>query len=227
MVWKFFKDLFSFEDEKNEIEQSKETLENSLDSKHIESSKNAITMHEDDKNNMEKQKIDLVVAAFIIERNKVLLVHHKKLGKWLPPGGHIEKNEIPEDAVKREIKEETGIDIEFLLQQKYKTGVMKNAMPLHVNLHSVGDHLHYCFYYLCRPVNEAILNPNSEINECKWFSRDEINDPVLLPDIREIAKLAFQVYDQVVNFLDEKDFEKELKRELKEDEDDKKKDIQK
>lgn len=49
-------------------------------------------------------KTDLVIGAFLIHNNKVLLIHHKKLNLWLPPGGHIEKNETPDDAVKREFK---------------------------------------------------------------------------------------------------------------------------
>ncbi len=43
------------------------------------------------------------------ERTKILLVHHRGLGKWLPPGGHIEENETPHEAVLREVYEETGI----------------------------------------------------------------------------------------------------------------------
>ncbi|MCR4280214.1 MAG: hypothetical protein NUV82_02175 [Candidatus Komeilibacteria bacterium] len=40
-------------------------------------------------------KTDLVVAGYIFHQNKVLLVHHTKLGLWLPVGGHIDANETP------------------------------------------------------------------------------------------------------------------------------------
>jgi ADP-ribose pyrophosphatase YjhB (NUDIX family) len=46
--------------------------------------------------------------------NKILMIHHNKLRVWLPPGGHIEENELPDDAVLREIFEETGIRALFL-----------------------------------------------------------------------------------------------------------------
>lgn len=48
---------------------------------------------------------------------KMLLVHHKKLGKWQQPGGHIEQFENAIETAVREVKEETGLDISFLLKQ--------------------------------------------------------------------------------------------------------------
>ena len=55
---------------------------------------------------------DFVATGFVVHEDKVLLIKHKKLEFWLPPGGHIEKDELPIEALKREIKEETGLDVE-------------------------------------------------------------------------------------------------------------------
>ena len=49
------------------------------------------------------------VAVFVVHEGRVLLHYHRKLGKWLPPGGHIEQNELPDEAAVREVVEETGI----------------------------------------------------------------------------------------------------------------------
>ncbi|MCX6709315.1 MAG: NUDIX domain-containing protein [Candidatus Woesearchaeota archaeon] len=54
-------------------------------------------------------KTDLVVSAYIFNQDKVLLIHHKKLNLWLPVGGHIDKDETPDEAILREIKEETPL----------------------------------------------------------------------------------------------------------------------
>src|SRR5215216_4857899 len=49
------------------------------------------------------------VTVFVVHLGRVLLHYHRKLGKWLPPGGHIEDNELPDEAALREVFEETGI----------------------------------------------------------------------------------------------------------------------
>jgi 8-oxo-dGTP pyrophosphatase MutT (NUDIX family) len=52
--------------------------------------------------------------ALIIDKEKVLLLHRFKNGKeyFVLPGGHIEENETEEEALIREIKEETNLDIQ-------------------------------------------------------------------------------------------------------------------
>lgn len=50
--------------------------------------------------------LEMVVAGYIVNKDKLLLIHHKKLKKWLPVGGHIDENETPCKALRREVKEE-------------------------------------------------------------------------------------------------------------------------
>jgi len=52
---------------------------------------------------------DFTTAVFVVHNGKVLLHRHQKLNRWLPPGGHIEPNEIPDVAAIREVLEETGV----------------------------------------------------------------------------------------------------------------------
>jgi len=75
-------------------------------------------------------KIDLVVAAYIFrEDDKLLLIKHKKLDKWLPVGGHIESNETPDQAVIRESSEEVGLDVILLQYSKLEVGLKDLALP--------------------------------------------------------------------------------------------------
>jgi ADP-ribose pyrophosphatase YjhB (NUDIX family) len=52
---------------------------------------------------------EFTVAVFVVHAGRVLLLFHRKLGMWLPPGGHIEPNELPDEAALREVHEETGV----------------------------------------------------------------------------------------------------------------------
>src|SRR4028119_1540524 len=53
------------------------------------------------------------VAVFVVQDGKVLLHWHRKLGMWLPPGGHIEPDELPDEAAARAGLEETGVEVEL------------------------------------------------------------------------------------------------------------------
>ncbi len=52
-------------------------------------------------------------------QKKLLLVDLKKAGLWLPPGGHVEENEHPREAVKREILEELNVEADFLFHDPF------------------------------------------------------------------------------------------------------------
>ena len=73
-----------------------------------------------------------------------------------------------------------------------------------MNLHSVGDHLHYCLYYLCKPKEESSkLNLNQEeITEAKWFDYSELDDSVVIKDVSEIGKLALDINKDILGRID-------------------------
>jgi 8-oxo-dGTP pyrophosphatase MutT (NUDIX family) len=50
--------------------------------------------------------------AYDPARKLIFIGHHKKSGLWLANGGHLDKNETPKQALKREIAEEWGFDME-------------------------------------------------------------------------------------------------------------------
>lgn len=62
-------------------------------------------------------KVQFVVAAFGMifdEQGRILLVHRTDYDLWNLPGGALENAESPVDGAKREVKEETGLDVEIL-----------------------------------------------------------------------------------------------------------------
>ncbi len=136
------------------------------------------------------KRIEHVATAIIVEDNKMLLVHHKKLNLWLPPGGHIEEGELPSECVVREVKEETGLDVETI--NKAPTTVSDHAMQFPsadwTQLEDIqGTHCHYDFIYRCK-VNGGKLQKSHESNDLRFFGIEEV---MQLPDTtREVKNLA-------------------------------------
>ena len=147
-------------------------------------------------------KTDYTVAGFIVKDYKVLLVHHRKLDKWLPPGGHVEKNEAFDDAILREIKEETGIDAEITSYgrdwrpggEKFGGDIVRMlANPFNINIHKVTDHLHLNLNYLCSIKNNSkAVSINSEIKGAEWFSKDDLEDGDIPEDVKKLALAALE-----------------------------------
>ncbi len=99
-------------------------------------------------------------SGYVVQRSSVLLHWHQKVKEYLPPGGHIEQNEDPVEAVLREVKEETGLSVEVIrrdreLRFQYPLSV---ASPEHVLVEDIDDqiygfHQHIDFIYFCSPTN--------------------------------------------------------------------------
>lgn len=112
----------------------------------------------------------LVAYFVVIDRaaKKILLVHHKKAQRWLPTGGHVEPDEHPLVAVKRECAEELGVELPVLFDQ-----------PLFVTqTETVGltaGHIDVSLWYVLKGVAETQYSyDRGEFLELKWFALDDI-----------------------------------------------------
>jgi 8-oxo-dGTP pyrophosphatase MutT (NUDIX family) len=130
-------------------------------------------------------------TAFVVDsRKRVLLMWHTRLGRWMPPGGHVEENEMPEETARRECKEETNLDVEIiglagddLFKGNPHEGRMLKA-PLAMLLEEIPAypprnepaHQHMDFLYLARPLDEeqALTLAEEEATKMRWFTREEI-----------------------------------------------------
>lgn len=122
--------------------------------------------------------IDFVVNAFIVYKGKVLLILHKKLGSWMPIGGHIEPKEDTEQAILREIKEECGLKVKILSQKpSQKTDTKFLYVPSYLDIHDIShNHKHIAFNYFAKTTSDrAKLNKN-EHNDIKWFSKNDLGN---------------------------------------------------
>lgn len=113
------------------------------------------------------------VYVFDFKKRKFLLIKHKKLKKWLVPGGHIELNEDPEEAALREVFEETGIHVKLLGERIPRDTDFIRPLAIQKD---VSDHIHVDFVYLAVPLDNQIEVINYDETEgLKWFSLEKIN----------------------------------------------------
>ena len=101
----------------------------------------------------------------IVEKNgKVLLTKRSKLiadgGKWCLPGGHIKKWECAENTVKREVREEIGLET-----IKSELLFVHEEFRKDLNLHAV------VFVYKLNV--KGSIKKNFEVSETRWFSKEE------------------------------------------------------
>jgi len=153
--------------------------------------------------------IDFIAEIYVVHSNKVLLTKHKTVKQWLPIGGHIELNEDPIQALKREIKEESGLEeIELVHQIKYAKIDKTNAFvllkllptPFFMDIHCYtgGKHKHIDLTYIGKSKTDKVKTLKSESDELRWFSIDDLNNQKnkFLPVIRYCARKAIEIAEK-------------------------------
>jgi len=108
----------------------------------------------------------VAVAAIIFDdQERILLCEHtyRKFYPWGLPGGGLEYGEKPEDGVRREVWEETGLEV------RVEKLLFAESAP--------NDH-HVSLIYQCK-IAGGVFKPNFEISQTRFFSLDQL--PNLLP----------------------------------------------
>jgi len=124
------------------------------------------------------EKIDFTVAIFVVHDAKILLIHHRKLDKWLPLGGHIELDEDPEIAALREAREESGLEVELLGERPPTTepGTRALIAPRFLDIHRITDtHEHIGMIYWARPKGGTVQLATDEHHDIRWCSSVELD----------------------------------------------------
>lgn len=144
------------------------------------------------------KKIDFTVEVYIVYKNKVLLRKHEKYGMMVGPGGHIELDEDPNEAIVREAKEEVGLDISLVspvkVSKKWKEG-QDLIPPFFLFRHRIDKvHEHISLVYFAKSKSDKIKPAKGEEKMlCKWYSAEELKkDKSLRPNIRHYALRALK-----------------------------------
>jgi len=136
-----------------------------------------------------KDSIGLCVGAVIMDNNgRILLIKRKSLidsnklrvgdGEWSAPGGKVDFGERVEDALKREIAEEIGLEVKIKKFLGYTEQLMDNS-----NLHW------FLLHFLCEPVGEPTVMEPEKIDKLGWFQLDSLPENVIHEHVTRPLKM--------------------------------------
>lgn len=137
------------------------------------------------------------VAVFVVHQGRVLLHFHRKLGKWLPPGGHVEENELPDNAALREVLEETGIRARLVGARGLPIDEPRQlVVPAGIQLEDIyPGHQHIDLVYFAQPdpddVHAAEVDPRlAESDHVAWYATDQLAELGANEEIQAWARRA-------------------------------------
>jgi 8-oxo-dGTP pyrophosphatase MutT (NUDIX family) len=112
--------------------------------------------------------VHLTGSAVVAGPRGTILHLHKRLGRWMQTGGHLEPGEMPYDAALRESEEETGLEL------SHPGG---GARLLHLDVHPAADgHTHLDMRYFLIGSDAEPAPPPGESPIARWFSWHEAHD---------------------------------------------------
>ena len=121
----------------------------------------------------------------------------------MPPGGHLEAGEAPWEGAVREVREETGLEVDLGSHANIDVpNACSFPAPLACLLEEIAatpynaPHQHVDFIYLGRPVGGVLKENPKESEGLRWFTFEEVQ--ALCPE-REILPDAQQLIERILN----------------------------
>lgn len=139
---------------------------------------------------------DFTVATFVHWRGRSLLHRHRKLGLWLPCGGHIEANELPDEAAVREVLEESGVPVRLVGERALPIEEPRQLVrPVGVQLEPIAPgHEHIDLIYFAEPTLDyagLLLESDPSLG---WFGPAELAGMDLTEEIRLWTRRLFEAF---------------------------------
>ena len=122
----------------------------------------------------------------MVYAGKVLLHRHRKLNMWLPPGGHIEHEELPDEAAVREVFEETGLCVKLVGEKRED---VEDPVQLHrpagVQLENIGPgHQHIDLIYFAKPTGLTEIEERFSQEKVGWYGPEDWDEMTLNLEVR-------------------------------------------
>ncbi|MFB6172504.1 MAG: NUDIX hydrolase [Haloarculaceae archaeon] len=151
-----------------------------------------------------------VATVYVVNDGATALHEHDRLGMWLPPGGHLDRDELPHEAAVREVREETGHDVDLLAPRGTVSSPTVESIPQprrflleDIDVHPDGhvSHQHVDFVYYGR-VADREIDPAGDDEAApgawEWFTAADLasNADRLEPDVVELGREAIAAATQ-------------------------------
>ena len=138
----------------------------------------------------------VTTSAFLLspDRTSLLLIHHRKLGRYLQPGGHVESDATLLASACREVREEVGIPadaLDILSPNDEPLDIDPHRIPFHAPK-NVPEHWHFDIRYIMLirdPWHRQITIQQEEVAQFRWVELASSALRESLPD-RVIAKIT-------------------------------------
>lgn len=133
------------------------------------------------------------------------MIKHRKTGRWMHPGGHVEEGEALDEALRREIMEETGLQIDFLETYDHypenpdKLHFRQLPIAFYSHIRDSGNFRTMSFDFLCSTdTTDGLCIQKDEIEDYCWLTRKELAQAHhIWEPIRILALSAFSRYEQM------------------------------
>lgn len=133
------------------------------------------------------------MGAVVIRDNAVLLVERARephKGYWSLPGGVVETGETLAEAVRREVREETGLQVEPLAVVEIFERILRDAQGR-------AEYHYVLIDYVCT-VAGGDLAPADDVSQACWFPRGDLADIPLTEGSLAVIEKAFRQLAQSV-----------------------------